>query len=297
MPHPPLTRHEASERLRGIVLACIGLVFFTILDASAKYAGQYVSALEIAWARYALSLVFAAAVLQPWRHLADYVTRRPLVQLLRATFLLGSTVLNFYALRYLQLAETISIVFAMPLIVTALAGPVLGEHIGPRRWAAVVVGFIGVLIVVNPQPSTFQPAALFSVAGACCFAGYALTTRMLSATDSASGMLIYASLFATIALTPVLPFQASLPPSWTVVAALILTGVAGAVGHWFIIHANRLAPASVLAPFNYTQLVWMVAAGYFLFGDLPGTNTLIGAAIIVASGLYILYREQVRRDG
>lgn len=296
MPQPALTPHEASERLRGIIYACIAPMFFTMLDASAKFAGAYVSAIEIAWARYALSLVFAAIILQPWRHLSEYVTHRPFVQILRAAFLLGSTVLNFFALQYLQLAETISIVFAMPLIVTALAGPVLGEHVGPRRWAAVVVGFIGVLVVVNPQPSTFQPAALLSLASASCYAGYALTTRMLTHTESASGLLIYASLFATLVLTPALPFQASLPPTWLVVLALAVTGIAGAAGHWFLIRANRHAPATVLAPFNYTQLVWMVLAGYLLFGDVPGPNTIVGAAIIVASGLYILYREQVRRD-
>lgn len=290
-----LTPYEASLRLRGIALMCLGAVFFTILDTAAKYAAGFVPTIEIVWARYALSIVFAAMVLQPWRHLSDYVTHRPVVQALRALFLLGSTAFNFVALRYLQLAEAVSITFAMPLIVTALAGPILGEWAGPRRWAAVVVGFIGVVVVVDPQPDSFQPATLFSVGAALCYAGYALTTRLLSATDSAAGMLIYGSLLAALVLTPAIPFTATLPPTWLVWAALIATGVAGAAGHWCLIIANRHTPATVLAPFNYTQIVWMIIAGYLAFGDTPEPHTLIGAAIITASGLYILYRERARR--
>lgn len=294
MSHAPLTPYEASLRLRGIALICLAAVFFTILDTCAKYAAGYVPTIEIVWARYTLSVVFAAMVLQPWRHLADYVTHRPVAQGLRALFLLGSTALNFMALRYLQLAEAISITFAMPLIVTALAGPILGEWAGPRRWAAVVVGFIGVVIVVDPQPGSFQPATLFSVGAALCYAGYALTTRLLVATETAAGMLIYGSLLAAVVLTPAIPFTATLPPTWLVWAALIATGVAGAAGHWCLIIANRHTPATVLAPFNYTQIVWMSIAGYLVFGDTPEANTLVGAAIITASGLYILYRERAR---
>jgi drug/metabolite transporter (DMT)-like permease len=296
LPQAPLTAEESADRLRGIALLCLSVMTFTLLDTSAKYAAHFVPTLEIVWARYALSLLFAAVVLRPWRDLAAYVTHRPVVQTARALFLLGSTSLNFIAIQYLQLSETVSITFAMPLIVTAFAGPVLGEWAGPRRWAAVIVGFVGVIVVVHPSPATFQPAALLSVCAAFCNAGYALTTRSLSATDSSEGMLIYGSLLATILLAPPIPFVAVMPPTWLVAGALVMTGLMGGIGHWWLILANRYAPATVLAPFNYTQIVWMVLSGYLAFGDIPDATTLIGAAIIIASGLYILYRDQVHRD-
>ncbi len=295
-PHAQLTHEESAVRVRGIALV-LGAVFcFALLDAGAKYAARSVPSIEVAWARYFFNLVLAVIVLRPWRHLADYATKRPWLQFWRAIFLLGSTVLNFFAIRYLQLAEAGAIMFAGPLLATALAGPVLGEWPGIRRWAAVVVGFIGVLIVVQPEPSAFNPAALFSISAALCYAGYSLTTRMLSSTDTPSGMLIYAAAVATVVLTPALPPLWVWPPTWLVAAAMVGTGVAGAVGHWFLIRAHRDAPPTVLAPFTYTQLIWAIGLGFITFGDIPSSGTLIGAALIVASGLYALYRERVRRD-
>ncbi len=250
-----LGEHEARERLIGIGLLCAGVTIFTALDSSAKFLGAHgIPTLQIVWTRYALSLVVAAVVLRPWRQPAMFVTRRPAAQAIRALFLLGSTVFNFIAIQHLQLAETISITFAAPLFVTLFAGPLLGEWAGPRRWAAVVVGFIGVIIVVQPEPGSFQPAALFSVAAAVCNAGYALTTRMLSATESPGGMLVYGSLLSAVVLAPALPFVAVLPTGGWVIFATCLTGIAGGLGHWLLILANRRAPATLLAPFSYIQL-------------------------------------------
>ncbi len=295
--HPQLTPEETAVRVRGIALILAAVFCFALLDTMAKYAAaRGVPSLEIAWVRYAVNLVIAVVVLRPWRHWSDYATRRPWLQFWRASFLLVTTVLNFFAIRYLPLAVTASIMFAGPLLATALAGPVLGEWPGPRRWAAVAVGFIGVLIVIQPEPSQFNPAVLFSLGGALCYAGYSLSTRVLSTSDSPAGMLVYSAALATVALTPVLPSVGVAPPTWLVAAALVGTGIAGGVGHWFLIVAHRDAPPTVLAPFNYTQLIWMIVLGYLVFGDVPGSATLIGAALIVASGLYALYRERVRRD-
>jgi drug/metabolite transporter (DMT)-like permease len=205
-------------------------------------------------------------------------------------------VFNFFAIQYLPLAETLSITFSAPLMVTALSGPLLGEWPGPRRWAATAVGFVGVLIIIQPQPATFQPAMLLSIGAAVTYAGYYLTTRMLSASDTAGGMLIYGSLFGAVLMTPALPAFAEVPPTWLVAAALVTTGLAGGLGHLVLIHAAACAPATVLTPFTYTQIVWMVASGYFIFGDVPRSSTLIGVTFVIAAGLYILYRERVHRD-
>lgn len=283
-------------RARGIALIMVAVFFFAALDTSAKYLSHVVPALEIAWCRYFFNFVLAVIVLRPWRRWSDYVTRRPWLQFWRAMFLLGSTVFNFIALRHLPLAVTSSVAFAGPLLATALAGPVLGEWPGPRRWAAVVVGFVGVLVVIQPDSSAFNPVTLLSVASACCYGAYSITTRTLSGTDSASGMLIYAAGLAAVVLAPTLPAVAVMPPTWLIAAMLVGTGVLGGLGHWFLIVAHRNAPPTVLAPFSYTQIIWAVGFGFVIFGDVPGPSTLIGAAMIVASGLYALYRERIRRD-
>jgi drug/metabolite transporter (DMT)-like permease len=292
----PLSPEETAVRVRGIALICLAVLCFAALDTCAKYAGRWVPAIEVAWARYFFNFIFVVVALRPWRSVAAFITRRPVLQIVRGLFLLCSTLFNFIAIRHLQLAITGSISFAGPLLATALAGPILGEWAGPRRIAAVCVGFIGVLIVIQPTPADFNPAAIFSILGALCYVGYSLSTRKLSKTDSATSMLLYGAAIGAVALTPAMPFTAVPPPDWTVAAALIGTGVAGSIGHWFLILAHRNAPPTVLAPFSYTQLIWMIVFGYLAFGDVPGAYTLIGGAIIVASGLYALYRERIRRD-
>lgn len=294
--HLPLTPQETAVRVRGIAFILLAVFCFALLDAAAKYLSHIVPALETAWCRYSVNFILAVVFLRPWRHWPDYVTKRPWLQVWRAMCLLGTTLFSFVAVRYLPLAITSSVQFAGPLLATALAGPMLGEWPGPRRWAAVTVGFIGVLIVIRPDSAAFNPATLLSVGSALCFAFYSLATRRLSATDSPSGMAIYAAGLSTIVLAPTLPAVAILPPSWVVAAALVATGVFGGLGHWLLIMAHRDAPPTVLAPFNYTQLIWAIALGYFLFDNVPDRSTLIGAALIVASGLYALYRERIRRD-
>ena len=296
-PRVAIGDHEARERLIGIALACAGVTVFTALDSSAKFEGLHgIPTLQIVWVRYAVSLVLAALMLRPWATPALYKTSRPGAHIVRGFFLLGSTAFNFIAVQHLQLAQTISISFAGPLIVTAAAGPLLGEWAGPRRWAAVIVGFLGVLVVVQPEPGAFQPWALFSVATAFCNAGYGIWNRLMSSTESPGSMLIYGSLLSTVLLAPAVPFDFVWPTNGWVIFALLLTGVAGGIGHWFIILANRRAPATLLAPFSYVQLLSMIVSGYLIFGDVPGRSTLVGALIIIASGLYVLYRERRRAD-
>ncbi len=294
--HLPLTPEETAVRVRGITLMLAAVFCFALLDATAKYLSNIIPALETAWCRYFVNFVLAVLFFRPWRNWSEYATRRPWLQVLRALLLLVITILSFTAVHYLPLAVTSSVQFAGPLLATALAGPVLGEWPGPRRWAAVTVGFIGVLIVIRPGAATFNPATLLTVAAALCFAFYSLTTRTLSATDSPNGMAIYAAGLSSILLAPAMPVVAVMPPSWMVASALVATGVFGGLGHWLLIMAHRDAPPTVLAPFNYTQLIWAIALGFFIFGNSPDHATLIGAGLIVASGLYALYRERVRRD-
>lgn len=284
---------EGITPVAGIALMSTAVLLFAVLDASAKYAGRSLPPLEVAWFRFTLHALFAIAVLRPWRNLERYRVKRPLMQLIRAACLAASTVCNFIALQYLQLAETVSIMYATPLLVSALAGPLIGEWAGPRRWAAIAVGFLGVMVVTRPGFGAMHWAAGFSVLAMVSYSIYLLTTRMLAATETQESLNLLPPLVTAMALAPTALFGWAKPASADVGVALLLTGIMGALGHFLLIRAHRLAPAPLLAPFGYTQIVWMVALGWLVFSDIPELATLIGAAIIVASGLYLLYREQV----
>jgi drug/metabolite transporter (DMT)-like permease len=219
-------------------------------------------------------------------------TARPGLQLWRSCMLLGSTVFNFMAFRYLQLDEAMAILFSTPFLIAIFAGPMLGEWVGWRRWTAILVGFAGVLLVVRPGVGGIQWAGLLSFGSAVCYAFYNITTRMLSRSDSSETTLFYANLFGCLVMAPVLPFVWTTPPTWLDVVLMLAMGVFGAGGHFLLILAHRRAPASVLSPFIYTQIVWASVFGYLVFGNVPGRWTLVGATIVIASGLYLLNRER-----
>lgn len=280
--------------LAGIGLIVLACLFFAMLDATAKYLGKSLPPLQIVWIRFASHMVIAWVLFRVWLRPSILKTRRPIFQIVRGLCLLATTIFNFLAVQYLQLAETVSIIFAAPFVVTALAGPLLGEWAGARRWAAIVVGFIGVLIVTQPGLGGMHWAALYSVAAMLFYSVYALMTRMLVATDTPAGMLILSGAVATVAMTPTGVSVWVMPSDWLQWSLLLMTGFFGAVGHWFFILAHRVAPAPMLAPFIYSQIIWMVALGYLVFDDIPTLSTLIGASVVVSSGLYILYREQLR---
>jgi drug/metabolite transporter (DMT)-like permease len=188
-------------------------------------------------------------------------------------------------------------VFSTPFFVAALSGPMLGEWVRWRRWAAIAVGFVGVLVVTRPGAGSFHPAALLSLSAAVFYALYSIITRILARTDSNGTTLFYSNIVGALVLLPVIPFVWTTPTEPIVIALMVASGAMGSAGHYFLIAAHRLAPAAVLSPFIYTEIVLVIVLGYLVFGDLPNRWTITGAAIVVASGLYILNRErQVRRN-
>jgi drug/metabolite transporter (DMT)-like permease len=287
----------ANARLKGIALMCCACLCFTGIDTSAKYLNHYMDTLQVVWARYLGAFLIGFLFINPFFTPGLLQTRRPWLQLGRSILLLLSTILNIFALRYLQLDETMSILFATPLLVALLSIPLLGESIGPRRWAAIIIGFMGILIITRPGFGHMHPAALLTVIGTICYAIYSISTRVLSTSDSSGTTLFYSSLFGAVVMSLVLPFVWTWPGGPLQIAVLILMGACGALGHYFLILAHRLAPASILAPFIYTQMVWVLISSYLVFNDVPNHWTLIGASIVIASGLYLLYRErQVRGE-
>jgi drug/metabolite transporter (DMT)-like permease len=281
-------------RLVGIALMCGAVTTFSCLDTTAKYLGRHIDIMQIVWARYTFAMLLAFIVANPFSRPGMLRTARPALQMTRAAVLMGSTVLNFFALRYLRLDQVLAITFATPFIVAALSGPVVGEHVGPRRWAAIGVGFIGVLVVTRPGFGIVHPAAILALLAALSYAIYFLTTRVLSRTDSNETTLFYSNIVGAVLMLPVIPFfwTPLTPWQW---GLLVLAGALASFGHYMLIVAHRLAPASLLSSFVYCQLIGVVVLGYTVFGDVPDANTLTGAAIVIGSGLYIFHRERLQR--
>jgi drug/metabolite transporter (DMT)-like permease len=298
IPPPPVNLTDSGRarrtRLTGIALMCGAVGCFSFLDASAKYLGRHVDVLEVVWARYTFGFVLALIVSNPLTRPGLLRTTRPGLQIGRSALLLGSTTLNFFAIRYLQLDQALAITFSTPFFVAALSGPILGEWVGPRRWAAIAVGFLGVLVVARPGLNAVHPAALLSAAGALCYAAYALTTRILARSDSNQTTLFYSNLVGAVVMLPVVVAVWTTPDSVLIGALMLAAGALASIGHYLLIMAHRLAPAAVLSPFIYSQLAWTIALGYLVFADVPNRWTLAGAGIVVASGLYLLHRERVR---
>lgn len=283
---------QRRQRIKGIVLMMGAVFCFAGLDSSAKYLNNYMDTAQVVWARYTAAFLLAFLFVNPFTYPGLTRTTRLPLQIGRSMLLLGSTVLNFIALRYLRLDQTTSILFSTPFIVALLSGPMLGEKLSTKRWIAILVGFLGVLVVVRPGLGGMHPAALLCVLGATCYATYSIATRLLSRTDSSETTLFYSNVVGFVALSFVLPFVWSMPQNWLVALLMVLCGGLGAFGHYLLILAHRLAPAAVLAPFVYTQIVWMIASGYIFFHQLPDQYTLIGAAIVIGSGLFLLFAER-----
>jgi len=248
--------------------------------------------LQIVWARYFGAFVLALIFLNPITKPKMMTTSRPFMQIGRSALLLLSTALNFFALRYLQLDEALAILFSTPFLVALLCGPLLGEWVGWRRWTAISVGFLGVLLVARPGFGGLHPAALLSLGSAVCYALYVISTRVLARTDSNETTLFYSNLVGAVAMLPVIPFVWTTPNSAFVIALMVLIGAFGSGGHYLLICGHRLAAASTLAPFIYTQMVWTTTLGFLVFGQVPHRWTIIGGLVVVLSGLYLLNRER-----
>lgn len=283
----------AESRLLGIGLALLAYLMFTGIDSSAKWLGLVgISFVQIVFLRYAVHLVLVAVVHLPRHGRAMLRSANTRLQIFRALALLGATGCNFLAVQYLPLTVTGSIAFTVPLLICALSVPLLGEQVGWRRWSAIAVGFLGVLVIVRPGTDAFHPATLLSLTAALSTAFYMLLTRKVSSYDSAATSQFYVGIFATVFLMPVVPFFWSLPTSpdgWFVFFSI---GVFGFLGHQLITVASSLAPATVLAPFSYFQIFFLAAASWLIFNQPPDIWLYVGAPIVIGSGLYIWLRER-----
>jgi drug/metabolite transporter (DMT)-like permease len=279
----------------GLAAMALGVVFFTCIDTSAKWlimAG--VLPLQVVFARYAGHLITSLAVFLPQEGLGIFRSQRPALQALRSFSLLGSTVLNFNALAHLPITVTTTIMFAGPIVVTLLSIPMLGEVVGIHRIAAVCIGFIGVLVVMQPWGAGFDPAMFLVLGALVCSSLYFILTRMLAGVERNATSQIWGSGVPVVCIAPFVLGGWVWPESWLVLFILAIIGVFGALAHIVVTSAHRLADASILAPVIYIQIVLAAIAGILVFDTWPTVWTLAGGAIIVAAGLYIWHRERTR---
>lgn len=298
---PPPSRADAErharDRLMAIGLMCVAISLFSGLDASAKYLTTRTGLpmVEIVWARFVGQFLLMLPILGALAPAALLSTRKLKFELLRSLLMVTTTACNFLALQHLRLDQTVTVAFLAPLLVALLAGPLLGEWVGWRRLAAILVGFLGILIVVRPGFAGLHPAFAFAFGGMLAYSLFMLLTRYLAAYDAPIVMLFYSILLGTFALAPFALLQWVWPASVSQWLLLLALGSLGGFGHYLFIHAYRLAPVSIVAPFLYLQLLTMVAFGYAVFGDVPDAWTLAGSAVIIGSGIYLLHRERVMR--
>lgn len=290
-----MTDHDRSRAFRGILFFLFALVVFGFMDAIVKQLRTEYPALFIMWVRYVFQLLAVTILLVRMGSFGLLRTTRPVLQIVRALINVGSSFFFLTGLAYLPLADAGALGMVSPMFVTALSVPFLGEKVGIRRWSAVIVGFMGALIIIRPGMGIVNAGAFFILASAMCYASYQITTRILSTTDAPVTTLFYTTFVGLVASSALVPFAWVDAPR-EIWALLAFQGTMAAVGHFFLISALGMTPASILAPFNYASLIILTILGYVFFGQVPDGWTALGAAIIVGSGLYIVYRERVQRS-
>lgn len=281
---------NARETPLAILTICAGVAFLVANDALAKLLTDRYGPIQILFLRNLIAVPIIATGIITMFGRASLRSNHMRLHALRGFLMLAGAWLYFTALVHMPLAEATALVFSAPIFITALSVPLLGEHVGWRRWGAVLLGFVGVLVIVQPGSATFQPAALLPVGAALCYAIFMISARWIDRSERLWTMMLFAMLFPMLYAAPMAI------ASWTPVhpgdiGLSVAIAVFGSLGLALIGQAFRLAPAAIVAPFDYTALVWATGLGWLIWGDIPLLWTVLGAAIIVISGIIIILRE------
>ena len=284
---------KQDRALFGIILMVIAYLIFSFIDVSAKWlAIAGLPAMQLAFMRYVGHMAISTGLIVRDGDLGSlFRTKYLLVVMFRGSLLMGSTILNFIAVQYLPLTLTSTILFSAPIIICLLSWPLLGEKVGYWRWSAIMLGFIGILVAIRPFDSDFHYAAFYSLGGAFCFALYSILTRRLAGEISVDVMQFHSGFVGTLVLLPFAIFSWQSPDTMMDWAIMIMLGVFGWMGHQLLTHAHSFAAANVLTPFGYSFILFLTIWSYLVFDHLPDIWTVIGASIIITSGLVIWFRE------
>lgn len=281
-------------------IACVvgAMLLFTVLDAMVKYlAARGYSTWQLVFCRSLFSFVVILPLVGAQGGRRALVTQRPLDHLFRGAVGMAALWCWFYAYRNIPLADAYALSFSAPLFMTALSVPMLGEPVGRHRWSAVLVGLVGVLIMVQPGGGVFDVSTLVVLLSAFLYALAIILLRGLGATETTLGTVFYFTLFCTLVSALSLPLTGRLPQSAGDAGLLVAIGLLGGVAQLLLTEAYRSAPVALVAPFDYSAMLWAVLLGMAVFGERPGWPVLSGAAVVIASGLYILHRESARGGG
>lgn len=292
-PSPALAR--VDRPFRGIALILTSTLFLGTSDVTAKYLSHTLPAIEIAWLRFLVFALIMVPAMIPGSPLFALKTGCFNLQIMRGATLLGSSLFFISGLKFLPIAEASATAFVSPLFVTALSIVFLSEKVGVRRWIATAVGLFGVLVILRPGSGAFHLAALFPIVSALSWAGTLIMTRMMSGSERAITTMTYSSIVGLWILSLLVPYV-WVTPGWEPIVLGILIGVSSTAGQWIVVLAFRYADASVLAPFQYIQLLWVSIFGFLLFSEVPDIWTITGAAFIIGSGLYTAHRERIRHS-
>ena len=283
-----------STALAGIACVFTACAFLSLADALAKILTESLPILEICLLRSAVAMIPVLAIARaygPWRGLT---TRHPVKQLLRGGFIVGSYLSFLAALQSLPLAETASVFFSAPLFIAAFSPLVLKEPVPARRWIAIALGFAGVVVIMRPGTAAFRPEALYALASALLYSFGALLARRLGAIERPSTTSFYTALVFLLASGPATALTPGLwvTPDWNATGYVVLCGLVAGSAHFLLIQGYRLGEAAVVAPFEYSVLLWAVLFGWLIWGQLPNQTAVLGIALVAASGLYVLRSER-----
>lgn len=290
-----MPQRSGTQLFQGVLYILGAIFLFAGSDALSKYLVGFYAVVMVIWLRYVVHSGLMLAVMLPRSGLAVFRTHRPGLQLLRGLCMVGTNMLFITALRYIPLAEGTAIIYLTPLIVTALSVPLMKEPINALQWFAVLLGFVGVLVMLRPGGALFTPVSLLAVGAAFTFSLYQLITRELNATDSSATTNLLSGLVGSVVLGCVAPFF-WIGPGLFHTLLLLLLGASALISHLLLTEAYRYAEPSTLAPFTYGQLVFAGLIGYFTFGNVPDLSGFIGIAIICASGLLVMWRRDNSTD-
>ena len=291
-----LLSDTARHRQIGIALVTATTLMFAVLDTSAKWLVQTLPVVQVVWLRFFVHTILTAVMFMPSMGSRLFVVSNPRLQLLRGVMLALMTGLNFFALQYLQLAETGAVQFSVPILIALISAWLLHERLDAKRWIAIGVGFLGVLVIIRPGSHGFHPAIFLSIMNACLYAGFNLMTRRLASSDHPIVTQWASAAVPAILLAPFALWQWQSPDGWLTWLIILATGLSGGLGHMASAVAHRYATAAVLGPFLYQQIIYMSVGGWLVFGQIPDSAVALGACIVVLSGLYLLWREFRKTD-
>lgn len=281
------TPARVSRPLLGVLCMCIAGTLFPIMNGLVKLLAESYEPTQIVWFRIVVHLALVALVFTPRMGLDLFRTQRIGLQLVSSVMMLLSTVFFFSAVKYVGVAEAISVSFVGPLAVVLLAWPLLGERITTMRIVAVVVGFAGVLVVIRPGSAVFQWASVLLLGSALCYAVYQIVIRRLAGVDHPATSIFYSVLLGAILLSVLVPFVWATPKSWIDWLLLLSLGAMGGLGHYCVARALTYASANFIAPFNYFQMIGSVIVGYLMFAEVPDLYTWLGTVLIIGAGLLV----------